>query len=341
MQARRPGATVAPDAAVAALGRGPILLAVALLCAALHVAAASYEPQQPVSGDIRIWGSPEDGDLVKLWEDGFRKHQPQARVIAKLHGPESAMAGIYTGVAEIAFVGRELRLPTDNMAFQWVKLYRPTTVEIANAGFKAKRPAAGLAVFVHPDNPIAGLTVAQLDAIFGAEHKRGAANARTWGDVGLTGEWAARPIRVLAPPVTTIPALFFRKVVLDDSLKWNVDMKEVADDAKAVDAVASDPAAIAYAPMVAATGGVRALPLAKAGGAFVKPTGESAADRSYPLNRVVIVAVDKPIGKPLDPRVREFLRYVLSDEGQAAVAKDGAYLPLQPATVQKQLKLLD
>jgi phosphate transport system substrate-binding protein len=322
-----------------AIGVGSAFIG-ACVAFAFGAVAAAYEPQQQVSGDIRIWGSPQDRDLVKLWEGGFRKHQPQVHVVAKLHGSESAMAGIYTGVAEIAFVGRELRLPTDNMAFQWVKLYRPTTVEVANAGFKASRPAAGLAVFVHPDNPIAGLTVAQLDAIFGAEHKRGAANARTWGDVGLTGEWAARPIHVLAPPVTTIPALFFRKVVLDDSLKWNVDMKEVTDD-KAIDAVASDPAAIAYAPMVAATGAVRALPLAKAGGAFVKPSGESAADRSYPLNRVVIVAVDKPVGKPLDPRVREFLRYVLSDEGQAVVVKDGAYLPLQPATVQKQLKLLD
>jgi phosphate transport system substrate-binding protein len=303
--------------------------------------AAAYQPQQQVSGDIRIWGSPEDRGLIALWEEGFRRQQPQARIVARLHGPESTLAGIYTGVADIAFVGRELRQPTDNMAFQWVKLYRPTTVEIANAGLKAKRPAEALGVFVHPDNPIAGLTVAQVDAIFGAEHKRGPANARTWGDVGLTGEWAARPIHVLAPPVSTIPALFFRKTVLDDSFKWNEDMKEMADDAQSLAAVARDPAAIAYAPMVAATGAVRAVPLAKSGAAFVKPSEQSAADRSYPLSRVVIVAVDKPVGKPLEPRVREFLRYVLSDEGQAAVARDGAYVPLQAAAVQKQLKVLE
>jgi phosphate transport system substrate-binding protein len=314
---------------------------VALAFAAAAATAAPYQSQHEVRGDIRIWGAPEDRGLVKLWEEGFRKHHPQARVVAPLHGPESALAGIYTGVADIAFIGRELRRPTDNMAFQWVKLYRPTTVEIANAGFKAKRPAEGLGVFVHPGNPVAGLTVAQLDAIFGAEHKRGAANARTWGDVGLTGEWAARPIHVLAPPVNSIPALFFRKVVLDDSFKWNADMKEVADAAQALDAVARDPAAIAYAPMAASSGAVRAVPLAKSGGAFVKPSGESAADRSYALSRVVIVAVDRAVGKPLDPRVREFLRYVLSDEGQAAVALDGAYVPLQPTTVQKQLKALD
>src|SRR5882672_1055863 len=275
-----------------------LALAVIAQCAI----AAPYQPQQQVRGDIRIWGSPEDGELVKLWEEGFRKHHRDARIAARLHGPESALAGIYCDVADIAFVGRELRLPTDNMAFQWVKLYRPTTVEIANAGFKAIRPAQGLGVFVHPDNPIAGLTVAQLDAIFGAEHKRGPANARSWGDVGLTGEWAARPIHALAPPVTTIPALFFRRVVLDDSFKWNEDMKEVADAAQALDAVAHDSAAIAYAPMAASTRAVRAVPLAKSSGAFVKLTEQSAADRSYPLARVVIVAVDRAVGKPLDPR---------------------------------------
>jgi phosphate transport system substrate-binding protein len=316
----------------------------AVLTVALAVfaqcALAAYEPREPVSGDIRIWGSPEDRVLIGLWEDGFRKHHPQARVVAKLHGPESTLAGIYTGVADIAFVGRELRLPTDNMAFQWVKLYRLTTIEVANAGFKAKRAAVALGVFVHPDNPIAGLTVAQLDAIFGAEHKRGPANARTWGEVGLTGEWRERPIHVLAPPVTSIAALFFRKVVLDGSFKWNEDMTEVVEE-KVVDGVARDRAAIAYAPMAASTGAVRAVPLAKPGGPFVKLTGQNAADRSYPLSRVVIVAVDRPVGKPLEPRVREFLRYVLSDEGQAAVARDGAYVPLQPASAQKQLKSLD
>jgi phosphate transport system substrate-binding protein len=320
---------------------GSIFIAIVLAALAQSAAAAGYQPQQQVSGDIRIWGSPEDRGLISLWEEGFRRRQPQARIVARLHGPESTIAGIYTGVADIAFVGRELRQPTDNMAFQWVKLYRPTTVEIANAGLKAARPAEALGVFVHPDNPIAGLTVAQVDAIFGAEHKRGPANARTWGDMGLTGEWAARPIHVLAPPVTTIPALFFRKVVLDDSFKWNEDMKEMADDAQSLAAVARDPAAIAYAPMVASTGAVRAVPLSKSGAAFVSPSEQSAADRSYPLSRVVIVAVDKAVGKPLEPRVREFLRYVLSDEGQAAVARDGAYVALQPAAVQKQLQVLD
>lgn len=341
MKRRHPGAAVAPAAAIAALGRGPMLLLAALGCMALQCAAAPYKPQQQVEGDIRIWGSPEDRALIDLWDAGFRKLQPRARVAAQLHGPESALAGIYTGVADIAFMGRELRLPTDNMAFQWVKLYRPTTVEVANAGSKSRRAAESLAVFVHPDNPVAGLSVAQLDAVFGAEHKRGPANARTWGDLGLAGAWRDRPIHAIAPPVTAIPALFFRKVVLDDSFKWNEEMREMDDDAKALDAVGRDPSAIAYAPMASATDAVRAVPIAKSGTAYVKLTPQNAADRSYPLSRAVIVAIDKPVGKPLEPRVREFLRYVLSDEGQAAVATEGGYVPLQPAAAQKQAARLD
>src|SRR5438034_1560751 len=123
MQVRHPGQG-SPTCWGGLTLRGPIIVAAML---AFTAVAAPYQPQQQIRGDIRIWGSPEDGDLVKLWDEGFRKHHRDARIVARLHGPESAMAGIYCDVADIAFVGRELRLPTDNMAFQWVKLYRPTT----------------------------------------------------------------------------------------------------------------------------------------------------------------------------------------------------------------------
>ncbi len=322
-----------------------------LLCAALALASAAglaaglapYSPLAKVQGDIRIWGSPEDTSLVNFWEAGFRKFHPQAHVVASLHGPESAMAGIYTDVADIAFVGRELRLPVESMAFQWVKLYKPTTIQVANASLESRRVAANLGVYVHPANPIAGLTLAQLDGIFGAEHKRGGANVRTWGDLGLTGEWRERPIRVVTPEVTSVPALFFRHAVMGDSLKWNPALEEFASPDRAIDAVARDPNAIAYAPMPNVGGrAAKAVPLAaKAGGEFVAPDAASVAEHRYPLARAVIVAIDRPTGKPVDPRVREFLRFVLSAEGQEAVARDGAYVPLSPADAQRQAKLLD
>jgi phosphate transport system substrate-binding protein len=303
---------------------------------------APYRPEQKVSGDIRVWGSPEDRDLLELWEAGFRKHQPQAHLALQPHGPESTMAGIYTGVADLAFVGRELRAPVEYMAFEWVKLYKPTIIEVANAGLRSRRLAANLAVFVHRDNPLTGLSVAQLDGIFGAEHKRGPANLRTWGDLGLTGEWRDRSIHVLAPPVNSISALFFRKTVLDDSFKWNASLEEFPSEAQALTALARDPGGIAYAPLAAANDAVKALPLAAtSAGPFVALTTESAADRSYPLSRAVIVVLDRAPGKPIDPRIREFLRFVLSAEGQAAVARDGSYIPLLAQSAQQQLKRLD
>jgi phosphate transport system substrate-binding protein len=318
------------------------VLVLATLLASLGAAAAPYQPHDRVQGDIRVWGSPEDAKLVQLWAKGFRARQPDARVTAQLHGPESTIASLYTGVGDIAFVGRELRLPVENMAFQWVKLYGLTTVEVANAGNAAPRLAGNIAVFVHADNPIAGLTLAQLDGIFGAEHKRGPKNLRTWGELGLPGAWRDRPIDVKAPAVDSIAAIFFRRAVLNDSFKWNAAMQEFPSEAAAVAAVAHDVNAIAYARMANAQPGVRALPLAaKAGADFVALDARTAADRTYPLARSVIVAIDRKPGQPLDPKVREFLRYVLSDEGQQAVARDGAYLPLTAAEIDDASRKLD
>ena len=320
-----------------------LAFALAFACSCAFAAElAPYAPQQQVQGDIRVWGSPEDAQLIKLWDAGFRKYQPEAHVVAELHGPESTMASIYTDVADIAFVGRELRLPVENMAFQWVKLYRPTTIEVANGSVASDRLAGNIGVFVHPENPLRGLTLTQLDGIFGAQHKRGGRNLRTWGDVGLTGEWRDRPIHVRAPSVDSIPALYFRHTVLDDSFKWNATLQEYSSDGDAIAAVAGDPLAIAYGRMGVAPRGVKSVPLARAPGAsFVALAPETAADRSYPLARPVIVAIDRKPNTPLDPKVREFMRYVLSADGQEAIARDGAYVPLSEKTAQQQLQRLE
>ena len=318
----------------------PVLLVFAQVASAAEL--PHYKAGEGVSGEIRLWGSPDDAALVSAWDEGFRKFHPQARIAARFHGPESTLASLYTGVADVAFVARELRLPVDTMAFQWTKLYAPMTVEVANAGVHGARLAANLAVFVNSANPIAGLTVAQLDGVFGAEHKRGGANLRHWGDLGLEGEWRDREIHVLAPKVNSIAALFFRRAILDNSFKWNESLREYDDEAAALAEVARDPSAIVYARAGSAVAGAKMLPIAAAPGApFIALDEKTAADRSYPLSRVVIVAVDRPPGKPLDPRVREFLRFVLSAEGQAGIARDGAYVPLAEHDARVQRKRLD
>jgi phosphate transport system substrate-binding protein len=302
----------------------------------------AYVPVGDSSGEIRVWGSPADAGLLQEWERGFRKFHPAARVNATLHGPESAMMGVYTGVAELSLMAREMRQPAEYMAFTWALRYPPTVVEVANSATDTPRPNASLAVFVHASNPLAQLTIAQLDSIFGAEHKRGPANVRTWGQLGLAGAWKDKPIHALSPGIDHVSSLFFREVVLAGSSKWNTDLAEFSDEPAALAAAATDDSAIVYGPLHGAPAGLKALPLAaKDGEPFVALTRESAVARTYPLARVVTVVLNRAPGTPLAPDTKEFLRYVLSAEGQASVVREGSCLPLNAAGMQASLQKLE
>ena len=302
-----------------------------------------YEPATSVSGDIRIWGSPADAALLRDWSEQFRKFQPQARLQATLYGPESTMAGVYCGVADLAFMAREMRLPVENMAFTWVYRYPPFSVEIANAGLTAGRPSANLAVVVNSANPLRRLTLAQLDGILGAEHRRGGANLRDWGDLGLGGTWKRRAIHLYGPPVDSIDAMFMRTVVLHGSYKWNPAYREVkGDDAQVLQAVARDAQGIAYVSLDLPTRQIKSLALsATAGAPFYALSEQNIAARTYPLSRVISMVLNREPGKPIEPKVKEFLRFVLSRDGQAALARDGHYIPLTAASERAQLERLE
>jgi phosphate transport system substrate-binding protein len=301
-----------------------------------------YRPLEQVSGDVRIWGSPADAGLIAAWGRGFHAVQPGANVTATLHGPESAMMGVYTGVAELALMGREMRQPAEFMAFTWAWRYPPTLIEVANAGAETRRDFASLAVWVSRDNPITQLTLAQLDGIYGAEPRRGSSLLRTWGDLGLTGAWHDRPIRVYGPPIDSVPALYFRERVLEGSYKWNGDLIESPEARAMLSAVARDDAAIAYAPLADAPPGLKPLPLAPdAASAAVPLTSATVRARTYPLTRFVTMVLNRAPGVPIDPKTKEFLRYVLSAEGQAAIARDGGYVPLNATVARAQLKKLE
>jgi phosphate transport system substrate-binding protein len=302
----------------------------------------AYRPAQAVQGIVRIWGAPADAGLIAAWGRGFHALQPGATVTATLHGPESAMMGVYTGVAEVALMGREMRQPAEFMAFTWAWRYPPTSIEVANASARSSRGFASLAVLVAADNPLARLTLAQLDGVFGAEHRRGSTELRTWGDLGLTGAWRDRPIHVLGPPIDSVPALFFRQTVLSGSYKWNGGLVEMADERARMEAVARDDAAITYGSLASAPPGLKAVPLAAtADSEAVALTAASVAARTYPLTRVVTLVLNRAPGAPIDPKTKEFLRYVLSAEGQAEVARDGRYVPLSAASVRAELKKIE
>ncbi|HOG27933.1 MAG TPA: substrate-binding domain-containing protein [Vicinamibacterales bacterium] len=328
------------------------LLAVTAAPEAQREDLQAYEPTVRVSGTIRAWGNDRMKPLMALWEAGFKRHHPAARFETSLMGTGTGIAGLYTGVADIALMGRPAD-STETMAFEWVFRYRPLGVQVSTGSLGVPGKSFAPVVFVHKDNPISQLTLAQLDAVFGSEHRRGQANARTWGDLGLGGSWAARPIRVYAPDIQTATGSFFREAVLKGSYKWNCDMTEFHDvrrpdgsshdgRQRVLDALAGEPGGIGLSALAYAGAAVKPLALSAGNeGPFYAPTPENLAARRYPLHRATWIFLNRPPGRPLDPAIREFLRYILSRDGQRDVERAGDYLPLTASVVRSQLGLLE
>ena len=295
---------------------------------------------------IRVWGTAELRPLLERWQAAFQKTHPTARFESRMTGSDVGLPGLYTRRADIALLGR-VATDAEVKAFEWIYRVKPTAIEVATGSLGTPGRSPALVVYVHRDNPLASLTLAQLDAAFGAEHLRGApANIRTWGALGLTGEWRDRPVHLYAPDTEEGTGRFFRSVVLNDSrmLDWE-HLREFADtkasppahDAgrKILDALAADPLGLAVAG--ASISDARVKPLAIAG---VAPSRETLIARIYPLARPIFAYVNRAPNSPLEPKVREFLAYVLSREGQGEVERDGAYLPLNPALAGAQQNAL-
>ncbi len=338
-------------------------LLVTVLCAVIACRAQkvdtlpAYEPQQIVTGNLRLWGhgSPTNdfmGKLVRSWEEGFRKYHPGVQFENRMYGTASAMSALYAGAGDLAIMGREI-WPYEVTTFEKVFHYPPLGVDITTGSLDIRNMDFALNVFVHKDNPLARLTMTQVDAVFGSEHRRGPRNIRTWGELGLTGEWKDKRIDVYGFPVNRGFAVFFQDAALGGSHKWNCDTKEFADlrqpDGSLLDggqqileALANDPYGIAYSNLRYRNAQVRALPLATADdGPSYEATKENLIQRNYPLTRFITTFVNRAPGRPLDPKVKEFLRYILSREGQQAIVRDGNYLPLSEDAIRAQLRKLD
>jgi phosphate transport system substrate-binding protein len=196
-----------------------------------------------------------------------------------------------------------------------------------------------LAVFVHKDNPVKSLTMEQIDCLFSKTRKSGGAAVATWGDLDLTGQWQNLPISLYGRNSASGTYAFFKEhALLKGDYKDTV--KEQPGSAAVVNGVANDRAAIGYSGIGYVTSEVRALPLAKkAGQEAAEPTFDNALAGKYPLGRALYIYVAKKPNEPLSPTVAEFLKFVLSKEGQEIVVKDG-YGPLPAATIAKQLRAL-
>ncbi|HET9018905.1 MAG TPA: substrate-binding domain-containing protein [Acetobacteraceae bacterium] len=319
----------------------------------------AYHPQRSVSGTIRIWGHgaydrKRDfiGALVRAWEHGFQRYEPGVRFENHLVGTAAAIGSLYTGRGDLALMGREI-WPPEIAAFEEVFGYPPTGVDVVTGSLDVRNRDYALVVFVNKDNPIKGLTLAQLRAVFAAPDAPGGRPARTWGDLGLSGAWRNRPVHLYGLPIARGFARFFEQRVFRGGRIWRPSLRQFADlegsrggatdgGQRMVDAMAADPDAIGYAGLLYHNPGVRPVALAaKAAEPYIAPTRDSVMDHSYPLTRRVTMFLNRRPGKPVDPKLREFLRYVLSRQGQQAVLLYGrGYLPiLAPAAARGRAKL--
>jgi phosphate transport system substrate-binding protein len=319
-----------------------------------------YRPGMHVSGTIRSWGHGFLRPMMKLWEKGFQEYQPDVRFEDDLVTSAAAIAGLYTRRADLGVLAREITAP-EVAAYEKMTGQKLTPVTVLTGSFGNQDKIMALGIFVNRDNPIDRLTFAQLDAIFGAERRRGEGeNLRRWDQLG----WSAQPIRPHSGPCNEAPAYFFSQTVMKGSALWNEALRQhenVEEEAPSGGNDRATPAITrrvdAYQEVVDSVGSDRyAIGLAGAGyrnpraklvaisvdegGPFVGATPESVASRRYPLARPVRFYINSGPAIPADPRVVEFLRFVLSRQGQELVLREGDFLPLGGAEARAELSRL-
>ncbi len=325
-----------------------------------------YEPKQQLTGWVRLHGNNylSDGMLGELWEKGFAKFQPGIRLSWYLPTSALAFAALYYDQADMVMGHRPGFY--DLLAYERVKSFDPTEFTVVTGSFDVGGWENSITILVNENNPLKCINMEQLDGLFGSERTggwlgtnwradwaRGAdKNIRTWGQLGLTGEWASKPINVYGFSLRYNTATDFSDKVLKGSDKWNEKIQAYGnivnpDGSRYVEAdqitdnLGKDKYGLAYNRFRGERKNVRRIAVAPGNSHdCVDHTLENVQKRTYPLfNEQYFYVTVKP-GTQMDPKVKEFIRYVLSQEGQADIIKDGKYLPLTAEVVREQLKKL-
>jgi phosphate transport system substrate-binding protein len=264
---------------------------------------------------------------MTLWSEAFKKQHPKVKIQIEGKGSTTAPPALIAGTAQLGPMSRLMK-PEEIDGFEKQYGYKPTAVRVA---------VDGLAVFVNKDNPLAELTMPQVDAIFSKTRKGGfATDVRTWGDLGLTGDWASKPISLYGRNSASGTYGFFKEhTLLNGDFKTAV--KEQPGSASVVQGVTEDRYGIGYSGIGYKTSGVKAVPLANTDkGPYSDGSYADVTSGKYPLWRYLFTYVNKAPGKPIEPLVGEFIKLLLSKEGQQAVVKDG-YMPLPAALATGEL----
>jgi phosphate transport system substrate-binding protein len=281
----------------------------------------SYTPVSGISGNINSVGSDTLNNLMTLWAEAFKAKYPNVKIQIEGKGSSTAPPALTEGTSQFGPMSRQMK-PTEIDAFEKKYGYKPTEIKVA---------IDALAVWVHKDNPIKGLTLQQVDGIFSSTFKRGGKNITKWGQLGLTGEWANKPISMYGRNSASGTYGYFKEIALNKG-DYKTTVKEQPGSSSVVQGVSSDLGAIGYSGIGYKTSGVKALPLGTTSSKLLEPNYENAENGSYPLSRFLYIYINKQPGKPADKLITEFLKFVLSKEGQQIVVKDG-YYPLPSETV--------
>ena len=306
-----------------------MILSTAVLAAGVDPALPEYAKASGVSGNINSVGSDTLANLMTLWAEDFKKQYPNVNVQIQAAGSSTAPPALTEGTSNFGPMSREMKAE-EIAAFESKYGYKPTAVGVS---------IDALAVYVHKDNPIAGLTIAQVDGIFSATRKCGyKEDVTTWGQVGLTGDWAAKPVQLYGRNSVSGTYGYFKEFALcKGDFKNNVN--EQPGSASVVQGVTKSLSGVGYSGIGYKTSGVRAVPLAGADGKFEEATPENAISGAYPLSRLLYVYVNKAPNKPLPPLELEFMKMILSRVGQEVVVRDG-YIPLPATVAAEQLQQL-
>ncbi|KFE55469.1 phosphate ABC transporter substrate-binding protein PstS family protein [Pseudomonas syringae] len=302
-------------------------VAAANALAAVDPAIKPYVKTSGVSGNLSSVGSDTLANLMTLWAEAYKKEYPSVNIQIQAAGSSTAPPALTEGTANLGPMSRKMK-DGELSAFEQKHGYKPTAIPVA---------VDALAVFVHKDNPIKGLTMAQVDAIFSVTRLCGAkADAKTWADVGVTGDLANKPIQLFGRnSVSGTYGYFKEEALCKGDFKANVN--EQPGSASVVSSISSSLNGIGYSGIGYKTSSVRTVPLAKKdGGEFVEDNETNALNGTYPLSRFLYVYVNKAPNKPLAPLEAEFVKLVLSRQGQEVVMKDG-YIPLPSRVVSKAL----
>jgi phosphate transport system substrate-binding protein len=291
----------------------------------------AYAKTAGVSGNVNSVGSDSMNNLMTLWSETFLKMYPNVRVQVEGKGSSTAPPALIAGTAQFGPMSRAMRA-TEIDQFEGKYGYKPTQLRTAYDA---------LAIYVNKDNPLEKLTLAQADAIFSKTRRRGhKQNVTTWGQLGLTGDWANRPISLYGRNSASGTYGFFKEHTLNNG-DYRDTVKEQPGSASVVQGVTEDRFGIGYSGIGYKTSGVKVVPLAdKDGGAFSQGSYDDVKSGKYPLARFLYIYVNKAPGKPLDPVVKEFCKLIYSKEGQEVVVKDG-YLPLPEDIAKQELAKLE